>query len=160
MFRELKRAKKGLSHEDSLEILRAGEHGVLSTVSEDGTPYGVPLNYVLHDGRIIFHCAPSGHKLDNIAHCPQVSFCVVTQAEVVPEKFTTRFQSVVAFGTARILEGDEKKEGLLALVRRLCPDHIPAGETYISNAWDKTTVVAVDIAHLTGKAAPTPGGRE
>lgn len=156
----MKRAKKGLSHEAALDILKAGEYGTLSTVGEDGTPYGVPLNYVLHDGRIVFHCAPSGHKLDNIAHCSRVSFCVVTQAEVVPEKFTTRFQSVVAFGTARILEGDEKKEGLLALVRRLSPDHVSSGEAYISNACDKTTVVAVDIAHLTGKAAPGPGAQE
>ncbi|VVS94167.1 pyridoxamine 5'-phosphate oxidase family protein [Desulfoluna spongiiphila] len=160
MFREMKRGKKRLSDEGTQAILEAGDYGILSTVGEDGTPYGIPLNYVFHDGRIIFHCAPSGYKLDNIAHCSRVSFCVVAQADIVPEKFTTRFQSVVAFGTARILEGDEKKEGLLALVRRLCPDHIPAGETYINNAWDKTTVVAVDIAHLSGKAAPGPGGRE
>jgi len=156
MYREIKRTEKRLSDGDTLEILKAGDYGVLSTVGEDGTPYGVPLNYVFDQKKILFHCAPSGHKLDNITHCPQVSFCVVAQAEIVPEKFTTRFQSVIAFGTARVLEGAEKKEGLLAIVRRLSPDHVPAGETYIKNAWQKTTVVAIDVAHMTGKAAPAP----
>ncbi|WP_300672817.1 pyridoxamine 5'-phosphate oxidase family protein [Desulfoluna sp.] len=156
MFRKVKRAEKELSQEKTLAILSSEEHGVLSTIGEDGYPYGIPLNYIFHGGKIIFHCATKGHKLENIAFHKKVSFCVVKQADLVPEKFSTRFQSVIAFGNARILEGDEKKEGLRAIVQRLSPDHIPAGETYIKNAWEKTTVVAVDVEHMTGKAAPAP----
>jgi nitroimidazol reductase NimA-like FMN-containing flavoprotein (pyridoxamine 5'-phosphate oxidase superfamily) len=156
MFREMKRAEKQLSEGEALAILKSGEYGILSTMGEDGYPYGIPVNYVFHDGKIIFHCANSGHKLDNIAHCKKVSFCVITKAELVPEKFSTRFQSTIAFGRTRMLEGTDKKEGLLALVHRFSSAHVPAGEKYIKNAWEKTTVVAIDVEHVAGKAAPAP----
>jgi len=156
MFKEIQRAEKKLSKGESQAILNAGEYGVLSTMGEDGYPYGIPLNYVFHDDKIIFHCAGAGHKLKNIVFQRKVSFCVVTQAELVPEMFSTRFKSVIVFGSARVLEGIEKKEGLVAIVHRLSPDHVPAGEKYIQNAWEKTTVVAIDVEHMSGKTAPAP----
>ncbi len=156
MFREIKRTEKKLSDGETLALLKSEEHGVLSTMGEDGYPYGIPLNYVFHDGKIIVHCAMAGHKLENITAHEKVSFCVVTQADLMPKKFSTRFKSVIVFGRARFLDGIEKKEGLLALVKRLSPAHLSAGETYIENAWKKTTVVAIDVEHITGKGAPSP----
>ena len=156
MFREIKNTKKQIAHEEALALLKDGEHGVLSTMGEDGYPYGIPLNHVFHDGKIIFHCADQGHKLENIAFNPKVSFCVVAQADIVPEKYTTRFKSVIAFGTARLLEGDEKTAGLMALVKRFAPDNLANVEAYIKKRVNKTTVVAMDVAHLSGKMAPGP----
>ena len=67
MFGELRLQKRRLDAQNSEEILRKGEYGVLSTCGADGQPYGVPLNYVYEDGKIYFHCAAEGRKLDNIA---------------------------------------------------------------------------------------------
>lgn len=158
MFREMKRAEKQATEQEARGILEAGEYGVLSTVGEDGYPYGIPLNYVFCNGKIIFHCALDGHKLENIAHNEKVSFCVIGHAEVIPEKFSTHFKSAIAFGRARELDGAEKEAGLRALVEKFSPEHLSAGKKYIQNAHGKTKVVAIDVEHLTAKVAPAPKG--
>jgi nitroimidazol reductase NimA-like FMN-containing flavoprotein (pyridoxamine 5'-phosphate oxidase superfamily) len=151
MFKAMRRNEKQLTEEEALAILLAGELGVLATVGEDDCPYAVPLNYALHEGCIYFHCARTGHKLDNIRHNPKVSFCVVGGSEVVPEKFSTKFESVVLFGIAEEVAGEEKKAGLDALIRKYAFEHLAAGEAYIQAAGEKTRVFRIRIDHLTGK---------
>lgn len=151
MFREISNKKKVLPAEEAEEILVSGEEGVLATVGEDGYPYAVPLNYVYHNGSIYFHCALKGHKLDNIAFSSKVSFCVYVDTQLLPSKFSTKFRSVVIFGRAEEVEGDEKEDALLALVHRFSPDHVPAGEKYIRNDMDKTRVIKINIEHNTAK---------
>ena len=92
-----------MSLESCVEVLRKGTSGVLAVSGDDGYPYAVPLSYVYDDGRLFFHCAPSGHKLDAIAGNEKASFCVIDQDHVVPEEYTTYYRSVIAFGRARVL---------------------------------------------------------
>ncbi|MEJ2638275.1 MAG: pyridoxamine 5'-phosphate oxidase family protein [Desulfosarcinaceae bacterium] len=153
MFKAMRRNEKKLTEEEALAILATGEEGVLATVGADNYPYAIPLNYAFHDGCIYFHCAPSGHKLDNIRHNPKVSFCVVGSSEVVPAKFSTKFESVVLFGIAEEVAGVEKKAGLDALIRKYAGNHLAAGEKYIQAAGEKTRVFRIRIAHLSGKGA-------
>ena len=82
-------------------VLSRGSHGVLALAGDEGYPYAVPISYVYEGGKLYFHCAKSGHKLDAIARCPKASFCVVDQDQVVPQEYTTYFRSVIAFGTIR-----------------------------------------------------------
>ncbi|TIH16464.1 pyridoxamine 5'-phosphate oxidase family protein [Marinifilum sp. JC120] len=151
MFREIQNTKKILPEGSVEDILQAGEEGVLATIGEDGYPYATPLSYVYHNGAIYFHCALTGHKLDNIAFNPKVSFCVYVETELLPSKFSIKFKSVIAFGKAEKVSGDEKKEALLALIHRLSPDYIPAGEKYIKNDMDKAAVIKINIEHATAK---------
>lgn len=151
MFREIQNTKKILPEGSVEEILQAGEEGVLATCGEDGYPYATPLNYVFHEGAVYFHCALTGHKLDNIAFNSKVSFCVYVDTELLPSKFSIKFRSVVVFGKAEEVSGDEKREALLALVHRLSPEHVPAGEKYINNDMDKTRVIKINIEHATAK---------
>jgi nitroimidazol reductase NimA-like FMN-containing flavoprotein (pyridoxamine 5'-phosphate oxidase superfamily) len=153
MFREMRRKEKLLTEGAARDLLASGEEGVLATLGEDGYPYTIPLNYVYHEGCIYFHCAPVGHKLDNIRHNPKVSFCVIADSAVVPAKFSTLFQSVVVFGIAEAVEGEAKEAALHALIRKYASDHRVAGEKYIRSAGKKTCVVRITITHLSGKAA-------
>ena len=59
--------------------------------------------------KLYFHCAKSGHKLDAVRRNPKASFCVVDQDLIVPERYTTYYRSVIAFGVMRILEDDGEK---------------------------------------------------
>ena len=154
MFRPIRRKNKTLPEAEIISILESAGEGVLATIGEEGYPYAVPLNYVFHNNAIWFHCAMSGHKIDNLAFNPKVSFCVVTDARVIPDEFNTHFKSVVLFGTAHEASGAEKEEGLMALIRKFSPDHIPAGETYIKKAGDKTRVYKITIDHCSGKGTP------
>lgn len=64
MFYEMRRKDRLLTEKEAKEILSEGEYGVLSTIGEDGYPYGVPVNYVYLNDSIYFHCAADvGHKL-------------------------------------------------------------------------------------------------
>ncbi|HEX9025733.1 MAG TPA: pyridoxamine 5'-phosphate oxidase family protein [Clostridium sp.] len=64
----------------------------ISTVSEEGYSYTVPLSYVYYDNCIYFHSAKDGNKLKNIAQNNKVWFCVVTYAEVLQSEFSTKYK--------------------------------------------------------------------
>lgn len=156
MFREMRRAKCQLKAETAEKILREGIYGVLALSGDEGYNYAVPLNYAYADGKIYFHSAKTGHKLDAAARNEKVSFCVVGQHEVVSEKFTSHFTSAIAFGKIRIVEDNADPEKLRAL-ELLADKYSPDVD---KNLRDKelarvgaVKVLVLEIEHLTGKAA-------
>lgn len=108
MFRAMRREKQQLSNREAVRILEEGKTGVLAVISENGYPYTVPLNYVYYDGKIYFHSAKSGHKIDAIRACDKVSFCVIFKDDVIKEKLTTAYESAIVFGRARILTEEQE----------------------------------------------------
>lgn len=154
MFREMRRSDRQCTKDQAITILEKCEYGVLSTVSQDGYSYGVPLSYVFKDSHIYFHSATTGHKLENIESNPKVSFCVVGDKQTLPEKFSTSYESVIVFGQASEVVGEEKKDALLALVVKYSPDYLEKGKQYIDNSGEKTTVVKITVEQITGKVRP------
>lgn len=155
MFREMRRKKQLLPPGEAEEILRSGSHGVLAVSGDDGWPYAVPLSYVYSDGRLYFHCAKSGHKLDAVRRSDKVSFCVVGQDKVVPEAFTTYYRSAIAFGRARVVEDAQERHAAMLLLGRKYSPGFPAEEVEATVAREDAAlcVLALDVEHLTGKAA-------
>ena len=154
MFRPIRRAGQALSHEECIAVLKRGTSGILAVAGDGGYPYAVPLSYVYADGCLYFHCARSGHKLDAIARCPKVSFCVIDQDQVVPEKFTTYYRSVIAFGTARVIPEEAEAYGALeALAARFCPDNEAGVQQEIASSFSRLYMVEITIEHLSGKQA-------
>ncbi len=152
MFKEMRRIEKQLDNEEALKLLEKGEYGVLSTIDLNGYAYGVPLNYTFLDNNIYFHCANEGSKLDNIAQNNKVSFCVVGNTEILPNKFSTKFESVICFGQTEKVFGKEKGKALLSLIDKYSKDFTMEGKSYIDRATDKTTIIRISIDHITGKA--------
>lgn len=148
----MRRKNKQLSRDEIIEILSKSEYGVLSTISSNGYPYGVPLNYVYYQGSIYFHSAVSGHKIENIDKDPKVSFCVVGNTKLLPAEFNTKYESVIIFGTAKEVFDEEKADALLAIVNKYSKDFIEEGKKYIASAGKKTKVIRIDIVHIEGKA--------
>ena len=133
-------------------ILETAEYGVLSTVGEDGQPYGVPLSYVYKQDAIYFHCAIVGQTLDNIANNSKVSFCVVGSTKVLPETFGTLYESVVVFGKAGEIHDTERHSALVWLLEKYCSDFIKEGHQYIEAENHRTKVVKIEISHISGKS--------
>jgi nitroimidazol reductase NimA-like FMN-containing flavoprotein (pyridoxamine 5'-phosphate oxidase superfamily) len=151
-MKQLRRKDRGLDARAAMELLAAGEYGVLSTAGKDAQPYGIPLSYIYRNDAIYFHCALDGHKLENIAANPGVSFCVVGKTRVLPEKFATEYESAVAFGVASEVQGDERADALLWLLEKYSPGFIEEGKKYIDKLDSVTKVMKITITHLSGKA--------
>ncbi len=107
MFREMRRKAQILSQEDCITLLNHGTSGVLAVLGDEGYPYAVPLSYVYYDGKLYFHSAKSGHKLDSILRNNKASFCVIDRDEIVPAEYTSYFRSVIVFGTVQIIESEQ-----------------------------------------------------
>lgn len=152
MFSEMRRTDRQTTLEQAEQILFSSEYGTLATVCSNEYPYATPLSYIYMEGNIYFHCASKGQKLENINNNPKVCFTVVTDTEVLPSKFTTKYKSAVVFGTASIVTGDEKEKALVGLVEKYCPDYLIQGNKYISKAFDKTTLIRIKPEHITGKS--------
>ena len=155
MFREMRRKKQLLPYEDCCSILCRRTSGVLAVAGDDGYPYAVPISYVYDDGKIIFHCAKSGHKLDAIKRNCKVSFCVTDLDHVVPEEYTTYFRSVIAFGRIRILDDDaEKRAAIEKLAARYAPnDNEAHRQEAINREYAPLCMLELTIEHITGKEA-------
>lgn len=153
MFREMRKSTRALSEAEAYEILKNGEYGILSTQNEDGYSYGVPLSYALEGNNLYFHGAREGQKLDNIKINPKVCFTVVGATEVIPDKFSTKYESSIAFGKAEIIDGAEKSNALKLFIEKYSPQFKDAGMEYINKASSVTTIIKLTIEHLTGKAS-------
>lgn len=151
-MREIRRADRAIDTELSYGLLDKAEYGILSTVGADGQPYGIPISFCLLDNGIYFHCAVEGHKLDNFAHNPKVSFCVVGKTQVLPGKFSTEYESAIVFGTVGEVCDGEKRKGMEGLLRKYSSGHFEKGLKYVDSLDWKTKVFKVVIATVTGKA--------
>ena len=155
MAREMRRKRQALDAAACDEILYKGTNGVLALCGKDGAPYAVPMSYVYDGENIYFHGAKQGHKLDIIAENPTVSFCVVNMDQIVPEKFTTFFKSVIVFGNIQVMTEDEEK---LAAIRKLAKKYSPdeteeATMAEINSQWKPMCLLKLSPTHITGKQA-------
>ncbi|MCI9355066.1 MAG: pyridoxamine 5'-phosphate oxidase family protein [Firmicutes bacterium] len=155
MFRQMRRKNQILSQEESIAILQNGTTGTLAVLGDDDYPYAVPINYFYEDNKIYFHGAKAGHKIDAIKKHNKVSFCVVAQDDIITEKFTTYFKSVIAFGTARIIEDDaEKRNAIEKLTVKFTPDQTEQKRSEaIEKEFPALGMVEMTIEHMTGKQA-------
>ena len=152
MHHELRNKKRAVTEAEARELLERGEYGILSTCGADGQPYGIPLSYCVIDDAIYFHCAIAGHKLENIAANGKVSFCVVGKTEVLPDKFTTRYESVVVSGRATEVFDAEKRLGMEGLLPKYSAGFVGKGIKYINADWEQTRVFKISIDDICGKA--------
>ena len=84
-FRTMRRCKQQLSVHECEKILQETTSGVLAVSGDNGFPYAVPLSHFYMNGKLYFHSAKEGHKVDALKREAKVSFCVIGQDSVHPE---------------------------------------------------------------------------
>ena len=135
-------------------MLQSCTSGVLAVHGDDDYPYAVPLSFAYEDGKLFFHSAKAGHKIDAIERNDKASFCVIGADNVVQSLFTTHYRSAVVFGRVRILTEDaEKRHALECLAKKYSPDYLEAADSEIERDWKRVCVLELAIEHMTGKAA-------
>lgn len=155
MFRDMRRRRQELSRQECDAVLGRGTSGVLAVDGDDGYPYAVPLSYAYDGERIYFHCARSGHKLDALRRNPRASFCVVDKDQVVPERYTTYFRSVIVFGTVRELADDAERRAAIELMGRRYAPELPEERlaAEVDSGWKALCVLEMTCERVSGKEA-------
>ena len=150
----MRRKRQHLSNEESIAILEKATAGTLALLGDEGYPYAVPISYVYHEGKLYFHSALSGHKVDAIRSCDKASFCVIEQDDVQPKKYTTFFRSVIAFGRIHIIDDEQEKLSTARMLgNRYNPNDEESLRQEIESALSRMLMLRFDIEHLTGKEA-------
>lgn len=151
MFREMRRFKQQLPEEECIGILKREPRGVLAVLGDGGYPYTVPIDFIYHQGKLYFHCAKEGHKVDALKACDKVSFCVMDKGELEEGDWAPYFKSVVAFGRIKFMEDhDETIEMVRLLGRKYYPD-AEGVEKEIEKDGHRVLCLEMTIDHMTGK---------
>ncbi|MBN1533643.1 MAG: pyridoxamine 5'-phosphate oxidase family protein [Spirochaetes bacterium] len=115
-------------------------------------PYLVPMHFAHRDGTVYLHSAPQGKKIDMLRANPRVHIEATVDIEAVagdkPCSFGTRYRSVMASGSARLLEGrEEKREALELISEKYAGSSGPMDDSSV----DAVSVIAVSLDGATGK---------
>ena len=111
------------------------------------------MNFVYEDGKIYFHGAKEGHKIDAIKNNPKVSMSIIDQEDVIEEELTTYFKSVILFGKARILKEDDEIYYAIEVLGLKYNEDEGAVEKEIQREWKALCCIEITIEHILGKQA-------
>jgi nitroimidazol reductase NimA-like FMN-containing flavoprotein (pyridoxamine 5'-phosphate oxidase superfamily) len=139
------------SREEMERILQEEVLGYLGLAGE-AQPYVVPLNYAYAAGKILFHCALTGQKLDAIRRNPRVCFTVGRQTGAVRDHAGgpchVDSDSVVCCGRARLIDDlAERAAALNAFNRRYRPEAPDLPRERV----EQCMAVEITITEMTGR---------
>ncbi|HEY3346478.1 MAG TPA: pyridoxamine 5'-phosphate oxidase family protein [Nitrospirota bacterium] len=152
----MRQSKKEITDRSVVEGLLADcRVGRLATINGDGWPVIKPLNFAWEDGKVYFHSAREGEKIDDISRSPKVCFEVdlpvaYVRAKEQPCQAEYLYRSVIIKGRAHIVtDNKERRRGLELLMRKYQPE---------TRSWDfpeeklaLTAIVRIDPEEVTGK---------
>lgn len=137
------------------ELLAVSPVGRLGTADRDGYPMIKPLNFAYHRGRIYFHSAQEGEKIDAIRRDGRVCFEVdlpiaYVKSTGTPCKADYLYRSVIIRGRAHVvMDREERVSALKALMQKYQPEGGYGG--FPEEKLALTAVVRIDIVEMTGK---------
>ena len=153
MFRKMRRFNQQVTDAECIEILKNTKRGVLSLLGEDGYPYGIPIDhwYCEEDGRIYFHGAKEGHKIDAIKACDKASYCVYDEGYRKEGEWALNIKSVVTFGRIRLVEDEDTARKICTELVRKFTDDQDYLEKELQNAFPRVQCLELIPEHMTGK---------
>ena len=142
-----------------VDFLGKAGMGTIAT-ARDGQPYQSTLLFVYEPGAhaIYLHTGKRGRVWDNLQNDPRVCFTATQMGRLLPAavalNFSVEYQSVVAFGPARLVTDPlEAERALQLLLDKYFPhlrpgaDYRPITETELS----ATAVYRMDVEEWSGK---------
>ena len=153
MFREMRRFKQLVSEAECIDILKGTKRGVLSVIGDDGYPYGMPINhyYCEEDGKLYFHGAKAGHKIDAIKACDKASYCVYNDGFRKEGDWALNITSVIVFGRIHLVEDDETALKICSELTKKFTDDQEYLDREIKNSFRNVQCLEFVPEHITGK---------
>ncbi len=119
---------------------------------EANRPYIVPLSFGYRDNTLYFHGALKGRKMDILKNnsnvCVEFDIAVEALKDADACNWSMKFQSVIGFGKASLVDGLEPKRQALGIIMAHYSDQTFA---FPENEVNATAVIKVEIEKMTGK---------
>jgi len=153
MFRKMRRFKQQITNGECISILKEQPRGILSVIGDDGYPYGIPLSHYFDEesGKIYFHGAGEGHKIDSVRKCDKVSFCVCDEGYRNEGEWALNIRSVIVFGRIREITDVEEKTEICRKIGHKFTDDDEYIEDDIRRNAQRVLCLEITIEHMTGK---------
>ena len=151
--RKMRRKDKQIRDRDELIDILKNNSICRIALSEDNSPYIVPMNYGYRENRIFLHSAQAGKKIDILRKNNKICFEIDDSILIIPSDracaFGTQYRSVIGFGEIfQLLEKEEKIEALKIIMQQ----HTNTRDWDFDSAGvEKIAVFEIRISSLTGK---------
>lgn len=148
----MRRKDREMDKAFALSVADKCEYAVLSLITPEGKPYAVALSVVRDGENMYFHCAMQGEKIDCMRANPNGCMVCVGDTELVPENFTTKFESAIIKGKlSEVTEADEKIHALKILCEKFAPTNMSDFNNAINQSLSRTAIWKMSIDEITGK---------
>jgi nitroimidazol reductase NimA-like FMN-containing flavoprotein (pyridoxamine 5'-phosphate oxidase superfamily) len=149
----MRRREKEIQSREEIEKLIGQVNLCQVSMSDDGVPYLVTMNYGYEDGKFYLHCAHEGRKIDILKKHPAVCVSIVVENEMVRGdtacRWGMKFKSVIASGTVSFLQSPEEKSRALSVLMKQCG--AGAGHHFPDDELDAVSVIQITCDQMTGK---------
>lgn len=153
MFRKMRRFKQQITESECLEVLKNETRGVLALHGEEGYPYAIPMNhwYSEENGKLYFHGAKEGHKIDSLLKNDKVCYTVFDKGYRKEGEWALNVKSVVIFGRIKtVTDKDEQINICTNLCKKFTDDEDYLNKE-IENAIPRVLCLELTPEHMTGK---------
>lgn len=155
----MRRTDRALTFEEGIAILKKAEYGVLAFKGLEAYPHAVPMSFAFAQGdsengsepRIYFHAAKVGYKTACIEASPACCFTVVGDTEVLPESFSTRYESCIIYGELETVKVEERGLAFKAILEKYSRAFMAEGLQYAERANSTTALYQLKINQMTVK---------
>ncbi len=148
----MRRKEKEITEETAIEAIIQKSLVCRLALSDGNFPYIVPLCFGYRDKVLYFHGSLKGKKIDIIRKNQNICFEFDINTEIVKAEdachWSMKYQSVVGFGKAVLLEDlDEKRKALNIIMSQYSDRTFQFNDATLKG----TVVIKVEIESMTGK---------
>jgi nitroimidazol reductase NimA-like FMN-containing flavoprotein (pyridoxamine 5'-phosphate oxidase superfamily) len=157
----MRRKDKEMRNREAMEALLDAAAvcrlGLSPGPEDDGFPYVVPVHFAYQQGRIYIHSACQGRKMERMKKngrvCVEVDECLGLKAAGKACGYGSRYRSVIAFGTARLVEEEAAKRRALQLLMGKYAKRRRGRESWVFSGPEvsRVAVIEIEIERMTGK---------
>ncbi|SFA88820.1 MULTISPECIES: pyridoxamine 5'-phosphate oxidase family protein [unclassified Bacillus (in: firmicutes)] len=169
MKNQIRQSKLEVNDQTKIETFLASMKTGYLGLSDEGSPYVIPLNFVYYMGDIFIHGASEGRKVDIIRDNPSACFTVSedmgTMTNPVPAKTDTAYMSVMLFGE---IEYISDLVTATVIMQKMLDKYVPGYynqplasshvDKYRSSLGSKTAVFRLKTLHVSAKENPVQMG--
>lgn len=126
----------------------------IGMIDTNGFPYTLPFNFAYEEGKLYFHSAPTGKKIESLRKNPEVCVVFSTGHELhfhdidVGCSYSMKFRSVLAYGKVTFADDIEVKT---LWMNKIMQKYTQRDFKYSMPAIKNVACFKVDIVKMTGK---------